>query len=79
MDRKELIIQTQNARKKYAEMWKKDSIEMNEHELYKWMSSQIKDYENILEIGSGSGISTLNLLQSGHNVICIESNEECIK
>ncbi len=62
----------------YAELWQKDSNEINSNGLYDWMSEQIKEYETILEIGCGSGISTLNLLERGHDVISIEFNEHCI-
>ena len=65
-------------KKGYAELWNKDSLKMNANGLYNWMSSQIKHYKAILEIGCGSGISTLNLLKNGHNVICVEFNINCI-
>lgn len=62
-------------KEKYAISWNKDAMKMNSNELYSWMSSHIKNYKNILEIGCGSGISTLNLLKTGHNVIIVEFNE----
>ena len=61
-------------KKEYAKSWEKDSIIMNSNKLYDWMSSNIENYKNILEIGCGAGYSTLNLLRKGHNVTCIEFN-----
>lgn len=65
-------------KKKYVELWEKDADEMSINGLYDWMSDQIENYKTILEIGCGSGISTLNLLKRGHNVISIEFNKYCI-
>ena len=65
-------------KKEYAELWNKDALKMNSNGLYNWMSNQIENYKTILEIGCGSGISTLNLLKNGHNVICVEFNSNCI-
>lgn len=65
-------------KKEYAELWNKDSLKMNANGLYNWMSNQINHYKTILEIGCGSGISTLNLLRNGHNVICVEFNSNFI-
>ena len=65
-------------KKEYAKSWEKDSIIMNSNKLYDWMSSNIENYKNILEIGCGAGYSTLNLLRKGHNVTCIEFNKNFI-
>lgn len=65
-------------KKEYAKLWEKDSIIMNSNKLYDWMSSNIENYKNILEIGCGAGYSTLNLLRKGHNVTCIEFNKNFI-
>lgn len=70
--------------KKYLELWEKDSQEIEESKTYEWIIKQIekspKEYKNIMEIGCGAGISTLNLLKKGYNVSCIvDSNENCIK
>lgn len=66
-------------KKRYAENWQKDTIEMNSNGLYDWMSEQIKGYKTILEIGCGSGVSTLNLLKRGHEIISVEFNKHCIE
>ena len=62
----------------YANNWEKDSNEIKKENLYDWMESQIQNYKNILEIGCGCGISTLELLSKHHNVTIIESNQVCI-
>ena len=62
----------------YANNWEKDSNEIKKENLYDWMESQIQNYKNILEIGCGCGISTLELLSKHYNVTIIESNQVCI-
>ncbi len=78
MEQNDLNDKIENKKEKYAELWKKDSIEMDNNKLYDWMSSKVEKYKTILEIGCGAGISTLNLLKRNHNVICVESNKYCI-
>jgi hypothetical protein len=62
----------------YANNWEKDSTVLKKENLYGWMELQIQNYKNILEVGCGCGISTLELLSKQHNVTIIESNEACI-
>lgn len=73
------MCEDKERKEKYAKLWKKDSIEMDDNKLYDWMSSNIEQYNTILEIGCGAGLSTLNLLKRGHNVISIEFNKYCIE
>lgn len=73
------MCEDRERKEKYAKLWKKDSIEMDNNKLYDWMSSNIEQYNTILEIGCGAGLSTLNLLKRGHNVISIEFNKYCIE
>ena len=46
---------------------------------YSWMIEQISSYNRIVEIGCGTGYSSLALAKAGKRVICIEKNTECIK
>lgn len=61
----------------YAEKWKTSSKLFEEKGYYKWMSSKVKAYNRILEIGCGSGYSTLALANDGHEVLVVEKNCEC--
>lgn len=61
----------------YAEKWKTSSKLFEEKGYYKWMSSRVKAYNRILEIGCGSGNSTLALANDGHEVLVVEKNHEC--
>lgn len=63
---------------KYFKAWDSDSKVLASNGTYDWMLNHIRNYNTILEIGCGSGISTLKLLQDGHNVVVIESNDFCI-
>ncbi|MBQ5866113.1 MAG: class I SAM-dependent methyltransferase [Oscillospiraceae bacterium] len=62
----------------YAVQWFSSAEFFFEKGYYRWMCEKIKDYETVLEIGCGTGHSTLALLQSGHKVIAIDKNPECL-
>lgn len=63
----------------YAEQWNSSSDNFYDNGSYSWMCDQIKRYRTILEIGCGTGQSTLSLLEKGHKVIAIEKNNFCIE
>lgn len=65
--------------KVYAEQWNNSSYNFYDNGSYFWMCEQIKKYHTILEIGCGTGQSTLSLVEKGHKVICIEKNNFCIE
>ena len=58
----------------YALEWNKSAQFFYDHNSYKHLSDQIKKYKTVLEIGCGTGQSTLSLLEAGHNVIAIDQN-----
>lgn len=64
---------------KYAEQWKLSSKYFYEKKYYSWMSETIADYDIILEIGCGTGYSTLALAEQGHKVIAVDKNYDCIR
>lgn len=66
-------------RHKYVGNW---AVNAENHEgqgHYVWMAEQVDGYLRTLEIGCGTGLSTLALLAKGHKVICIEENPYCIE
>ena len=63
----------------YADQWEVSSKHFYENDCYKWMTDQIREHKTVLEIGCGTGYSTLELLRSGHKVISIDKNECCIE
>ncbi len=67
------------AQETYAEQWNNSSDNFYKNSSYFWMREQIKKYNTILEIGCGTGQSTLSLLEKGHKVIVIEKNNFCIE
>lgn len=78
-NRKEKVSKDLTAnRKEYSESWQKDAEYFFEKSYYNWMAKDIAHSKNILEIGCGTGYSTLALLNEGHKVISIEENSFCI-
>jgi hypothetical protein len=59
----------------YSDEWRETSDEYSILGIYDWCVRQICDSSNVLEIGSGTGNSTIKILESGKNVTSIESNE----
>jgi SAM-dependent methyltransferase len=68
-----------NERIKYAEQWKMSANHFLNNLDYDWMADCISGYNCVLEIGAGTGHSTLKLAQKGHKIIAIEKNEYCIE
>ncbi|MFZ2538513.1 MAG: methyltransferase domain-containing protein [Oscillospiraceae bacterium] len=66
-------------RKRYAEQWAESSVFFYNNKDYAWMCNQIEQYNTVLEIGCGTGHSTLSLVEHGHKVIAIEKNEYCLE
>ena len=43
------------------------------------MANKHEGHEIVLEIGCGTGYSTLALVESGYKVIAVDKNPECMK
>lgn len=68
-----------NVQEIYSEQWNNISDYFYNNGSYSWMCSKIKKYKTVIEICSGTGQSTLSLLEAGLKVISIEKNNFCIK
>jgi len=62
----------------YADKWNASSCQFDKQNDYKWMTEFIREYHVVLEIGCGTGYSTLALAKDGHHVISIEKDKECL-
>ena len=67
-----------NEEKDYAEQWDVSAKFFYEQGYYSWMAQQVEKMETVVEIGCGTGYSTLALIENGHKVIAIEKNHNCI-
>lgn len=63
----------------YAEQWNLSEKYFYEKNRYHWMANKLEGYDTVLEIGCGTGYSTLALVELGHTVIAIDKNPDCIK
>lgn len=63
----------------YSVEWKKQSSHFLKNKYYSWMASKINEKSNIIEVGSGCGFASLELVKEGHKIICVESNPDCAK
>ena len=65
-------------KKDYADQWDVSAKFFYEQGYYSWMAQQVEKMETVVEIGCGTGYSTLALIENGHKVIAIEKNQSCI-
>ncbi|WP_312423327.1 class I SAM-dependent methyltransferase [Anaerospora hongkongensis] len=77
--RKNLPKELKSVREDYASRWSKDASKFSNQGDYDWMCSAIQGHPFVLEIGTGTGQSTLSLVRNGYSVISIEENTECLK
>lgn len=68
-----------NQEELYATQWNESAKYFYETKRYQWMSEKLDEYDVVLEIGCGTGFSTLALVEAGHVVLAVEKNPDCIK
>lgn len=62
----------------YAKEWNESAQLFWEQGDYEWLSDQLDGFATILELGCGTGQSTLALLEKAHNVIAVDKNPHCL-
>ncbi|BAN34099.1 hypothetical protein SCD_n00250 [Sulfuricella denitrificans skB26] len=62
----------------YAHEWKASAEHFSVNRHYAWMTQQLGDKHLVLEVGCGSGASTLSLVQAGMWVVSLEDNEHLV-
>ena len=67
-----------NEIKQYAEQWNTSAQFFYEKKYYQWMCEKLIGFKTVMEIGCGTGYSTLALIHNGHKVVAIDKNLECI-
>lgn len=63
----------------YSKQWAESADYFNSTNAYSWMCNKVKAFKTILEVGCGTGQSTIALLNEGHKVIAIEKNLHCVE
>ena len=67
-----------NEAEKYVVQWDVSAQYFYEKSYYLWMSEKLNGYEMVLEIGCGTGYSTLALAEKGFKVLAVDKNANCI-
>lgn len=65
-------------RNSYIRSWSISAAHFDEKGYYDWMAKQLSGYDKILEVGTGDGSATKNLLEKGHKVISVDENPKCL-
>lgn len=73
------VIQLERDRRTYAAEWEVSSSHLNDQGCYAWMAGELGAEGRVLEIGCGTGLSTLALVNAGYRVVSIDENPACIK
>lgn len=64
--------------KEYAEQWDGSAQYFYEKSHYRWMAQKLSDYSTVVELGCGTGYSTLALIEEGFKVLAVDKNAACI-
>ncbi len=60
-------------------MWNSKSEIIYNTGFYEWMADFLDGYERVLEIGSGAGYAAKALIETGHSIVSIDENPECLR
>lgn len=63
----------------YSEQWNVSSKFFYDKGYYTWMADKLTAYKIVLEVGCGTGYSTLALVERGYKVIAVDKNPECLE
>ena len=63
----------------YIEAWNNNAKQHFDDGDYEWICDQIAQYGNVLEIGCGSGYSTLVLVLRDHKVLSVDVNAKALQ
>lgn len=62
----------------YAQQWEQSAQHFSKQGDYDWLAKQISKYTTVLELGCGTGQSTIALLKQNHKVIAVDKNPDCL-
>lgn len=63
----------------YANQWSESAKYFYNKGYYGWMADKLNPYKTVVEIGCGTGYSTLALVEKGYKVIAVDKNSECLE
>ena len=64
-------------RKEYSQEWKVNAQYFQKINSYDWMCEAVTGKEFLVEVGCGTGESTLALASKNHRIVVVEENPDC--
>lgn len=64
--------------KKYADQWDVSAQYLYDKGDYSWMAQKLTGYSTVVELGCGTGYSTLALAEKGFKVLAVDKNTACL-
>ncbi len=77
--RSELEDDVDFERRQYVREWEVSSSHLAETGCYAWMADKFGGSGLLLEVGCGTGQSTLELVRRGNQVVAVEENPACLR
>lgn len=76
--KKNKVLGDSLTQEEYACEWNKSAEHFDKNSHYKWLLDQLGTPGKVLEIGCGSGISTIRIAERAESVVAVDASEFCL-